>query len=73
MSTSGSSINRSARPSEAALTASRVDLNTASWALLRYIAGINERTAKKIVEYRNDNGRFRSRVQLMAVPPRGLQ
>jgi len=28
-----------------------VDLNTASWALLRYIAGINERTAKKIVEY----------------------
>jgi protein Tex len=45
-----------------------VDLNTASWALLRYIAGINERTAKKIVEYRNDNGRFRSRVQLTAVP-----
>jgi uncharacterized protein len=45
-----------------------VDLNTASWALLRYIAGINERTAKKIVEYRNDNGRFCSRVQLNAVP-----
>jgi uncharacterized protein len=44
-----------------------VDLNTASWALLRYIAGINERTAKKIVEFRNDNGRFRSRVQLTAV------
>ncbi len=35
-----------------------VDLNTASWALLRYVAGINERTAQKIVEYRNDNGRF---------------
>jgi uncharacterized protein len=45
-----------------------VDLNTASWALLRYIAGINERTAKKIVEFRNDNGVFRSRVQLTAVP-----
>ena len=45
-----------------------VDLNTASWALLRYIAGINERAAKKIVEFRNDNGRFRSRVQLTAVP-----
>jgi uncharacterized protein len=45
-----------------------VDLNTASWALLRYVAGINERTAQKIVEYRNDNGRFRSRVQLTAVP-----
>ena len=45
-----------------------VDLNTASWALLRYVAGINERTAQKIVEYRNENGRFRSRVQLTAVP-----
>ena len=45
-----------------------VDLNTASWALLRYVAGINERTAHKIVEYRNEHGRFRSRVQLTAVP-----
>jgi uncharacterized protein len=45
-----------------------VDLNTASWALLRYVAGINERTALKIVEFRNQNGRFRSRVQLTAVP-----
>jgi uncharacterized protein len=45
-----------------------VDLNTASWALLRYVAGINERTARKIVEYRNEKGRFRSRVQLMAAP-----
>ena len=45
-----------------------VDLNTASWALLRYVAGINERSAQKIVEFRNENGRFRSRVQLTAVP-----
>jgi uncharacterized protein len=45
-----------------------VDLNTASWALLRYVAGINERTAQKIVEFRNEHGRFRSRVQLTAVP-----
>jgi uncharacterized protein len=45
-----------------------VDLNTASWALLRYVAGINERTAIKIVEYRNQHGRFPSRVSLMAVP-----
>jgi uncharacterized protein len=45
-----------------------VELNTASWTLLRYVAGINERTAQKIVEYRNENGRFRSRVQLTAVP-----
>jgi uncharacterized protein len=44
-----------------------VDLNTASWALLRYVAGVTERTAQKIVEYRNENGAFRSRVQLMAV------
>jgi len=44
-----------------------VDLNTASWALLRYVAGINERAAQKIVEYRNQNGSFRSRVQLTAV------
>ena len=45
-----------------------VDLNTASWALLRYVAGINERAAQKIVEFRNEHGRFRSRVQLIAVP-----
>lgn len=45
-----------------------VDLNTASWALLRYVAGINERTAQKIVEYRNEKGRFRSRVEVRAVP-----
>jgi uncharacterized protein len=45
-----------------------VDLNTASHSLLRYVAGINERTAQKIVEYRNQNGKFRSRVELTAVP-----
>ncbi len=44
-----------------------VDLNTASWALLRYVAGITERTALKIVEYRNEKGRFKSRVELTAV------
>jgi uncharacterized protein len=32
------------------------------------VAGINERTAQKIVEYRNEHGRFRSRFQLTAVP-----
>jgi protein Tex len=35
--------------------------------LLRYVAGINERTARKIVEFRNENGRFRSRVALSAI------
>ncbi|MBX5493816.1 MAG: helix-hairpin-helix domain-containing protein, partial [Bryobacteraceae bacterium] len=53
---------------ESAVNRVGVDLNTASWALLRYVAGINERTAQKIVEYRNTHGRFRSRFQLMAVP-----
>ncbi|HEX6545069.1 MAG TPA: Tex family protein, partial [Bryobacteraceae bacterium] len=45
-----------------------VDLNTASFALLRHVAGINDRTARNIVQFRNDNGVFRSRVQLKAVP-----
>ena len=45
-----------------------VDLNTASFALLRHVAGINERTALKIVAHRNEKGAFRSRVQLTAVP-----
>ena len=44
-----------------------VDLNTASFALLRHVAGIKERAAEKIVEYRNEHGRFRSRVEVMAV------
>ena len=45
-----------------------VDLNTASFALLRYVAGITARTAQTIVEFRNEHGKFRSRVQLTAVP-----
>jgi len=44
-----------------------VDLNTASWALLRYVAGISERTAQSIVEYRNQHGRFKSRLEVKAV------
>ncbi len=45
-----------------------VDLNTSSWTLLRYVAGITERTALNIVSYRNDNGIFRSRAQVLKVP-----
>jgi uncharacterized protein len=45
-----------------------VDLNSASWALLRYVAGITERTAQKIVEHRNSTGKFHSRAQLTSVP-----
>lgn len=44
-----------------------VDLNTASHSLLRYVAGITERSAKNIVEYRNLHGRFLSRKQLLEV------
>jgi protein Tex len=44
-----------------------VDLNTASWTLLRYVAGINERAARNIVGFRDHNGRFRSRAQLNQV------
>lgn len=44
-----------------------VDLNTSSWTLLRYVAGITERTAINIVSYRNENGRFRARKQLLEV------
>ncbi len=45
-----------------------VDLNTSSWTLLRYVAGINERAALNIVTFRNENGSFRSRAQLRKVP-----
>ncbi|HYG99084.1 MAG TPA: Tex family protein [Terriglobales bacterium] len=44
-----------------------VDLNTSSWTLLRYVAGVNERTAIHIVNFRNENGRFRCREQLRKV------
>lgn len=44
-----------------------VDLNTSSWTLLRYVAGVTERTALNIVNHRNQNGRFRSRVELLKV------
>ena len=45
-----------------------VDLNTSSWTLLRYVAGITERIALNIVSYRNENGQFRSRAQINKVP-----
>src|SRR3990172_5153652 len=44
-----------------------VDLNTASYALLRYVAGINESVAKKVVKYREEKGRFRSRQELVKI------
>lgn len=44
-----------------------VDLNTASWTLLRYVAGITERIAINIVSHRDQNGTFCSRAQLREV------
>lgn len=48
-----------------------VDLNTASASLLEYISGISKTVAKNIVAYREENGRFDSRKQLLKVPKLG--
>ena len=48
-----------------------VDLNTASAPLLQYISGITKATAKNIVAYREENGRFDSRSELLKVPKLG--
>ena len=48
-----------------------VDLNTASVSLLKYVAGLNSTVAKNIVLYREENGKFKSRKQLLKVPKLG--
>lgn len=48
-----------------------IDLNTSSASLLGYISGITKTTAKNIVEYRESNGKFRDRRQLLKVPKLG--
>lgn len=48
-----------------------VDLNTASASLLEHISGVSKAIAKNIVEYREANGRFRNRRQLLKVPKLG--
>ena len=48
-----------------------VDLNTASASLLEYISGISKTVAKNIVAYREENGRFASRSQLLKVAKLG--
>ena len=48
-----------------------VDLNTASASLLEYVSGINKTIAKNIVDYRENNGRFVNRKQLLKVPKLG--
>ncbi|GFI04710.1 protein YhgF [Lachnospiraceae bacterium] len=48
-----------------------VDLNTASASLLEYISGVSKAIARNIVDYREQNGRFSSRAQLLKVPKLG--
>ena len=48
-----------------------VDLNTASASLLEYVSGISKPIAKNIVDYREQNGRFTSRKQLLKVAKLG--
>ena len=48
-----------------------VELNTASASLLEYVSGINKTMAKNIVAYREENGRFESRKELMKVAKLG--
>ena len=48
-----------------------VDVNTASAALLGFVSGVNKTIAKNIVAYRESNGAFRSRRELLKVPKLG--
>ena len=50
-----------------------VDLNTASVSLLEYISGITKTLAKNIVAYRDENGSFKSRKELLKVPKLGAK
>jgi uncharacterized protein len=56
---------------ESCVNAVGVELNTASKQLLSYVSGIGPSLAKAIVEYRNENGPFRSRRDLSEVPRLG--
>ncbi len=48
-----------------------VDLNTASYSLLSYVSGVSSALAKNIVAYREENGAFKSRKDLLNVPKLG--
>ena len=50
-----------------------IDLNTASYSLLSYVSGINTTAAKNIVKYREENGEFTSRAQVLKVPRIGAK
>lgn len=50
-----------------------VELNTASYSLLSYVAGINTTAAKNIVKYREEHGEFKSRAEILKVPRIGAR
>lgn len=56
---------------ESAVNHVGVELNTASAALLTYVAGVSASVAKNIITYRDAAGRFRSRRELLKVPRLG--
>lgn len=58
---------------ESAVNHVGVDVNTASPSLLSYVSGINATIAKNIVKYREENGKFVSRMQLQKVPRLGAK
>lgn len=60
---------------ETAVNQVGVNINTASYSLLKYVAGLNAGTAKKIVAYREENGRFENRndIKVKGVGPKALE
>lgn len=59
------------REVESCVTSVGVDLNMASASLLSHVAGIGPKLAENIVQYRDENGRFETRSQLLKVPKLG--
>ena len=59
------------REVESCVTSVGVDLNMASASLLSHVAGIGPKLAENIVQYRDENGRFDTRSQLLKVPKLG--
>ena len=56
---------------EDAVNSVGVDVNTATPSLLSYVAGVNNTIAKNIVKYRDENGKLKSRKELLKVPKLG--
>ncbi len=52
---------------ESAVNHVGVELNTASWTLLQYVSGINKTLAQRIISFRQENGKFSSRKELLKI------